>query len=242
MSELALFHRGRRQLPPARGEPRLRLLIVLALVSVAGSRCWLSGGTLRRAALLSVAQLGLPPAEAFENRVAEYKGPKTPGSQPSGVGTGTLSGCGGAPNCFSSAPGTDEDHFLEPWLYASGGMAGAVADLQKALKDYPPGQQEIDGGGFEIKKMDLEKGYIYVQFESLKRGYIDDVEFLVKPTDKESGQVLVRSASRLGYLDLGVNAKRLNRLSQALRDVPGGRWTAPKISQALFPRYVSENR
>ena len=58
----------------------------------------------------------------------------------------------------------------------------------EALKDYPPGQQEIDGGGFEIKKMDLEKGYIYVQFESLKRGYIDDVEFLVKPTDKESGR------------------------------------------------------
>ena len=115
-------------------------------------------------------------------------------------------------------------------------LCSASRILAEALKDYPPGQQEIDGGGFEIKKMDLEKGYIYVQFESLKRGYIDDVEFLVKPTDKESGQVLVRSASRLGYLDLGVNAKRLNRLSQALRDVPNGRWTAPKISQALFPR------
>ena len=104
----------------------------------------------------------------------------------------------------------------------------------KVVKAYPPGQQEIDGGGFEIKKVDPEKGYIYVQFESLKRGYIDDVEFLVKPADKESGQVLVRSASRLGYLDLGVNAKRLNRLSQALRDIPG--WTAPKITQELFPR------
>ncbi|CAE7211665.1 unnamed protein product [Symbiodinium natans] len=176
--------------------------------------------------------------EAFENRVAEYRGPKTPGSQPPGVGTGTLSR---APNCFSSAPGTDEDHFLTPWLYASGGMAGAVADLQKAVKEYPPGQQDIDGGGFEIKRVDPDKGYIYVQFESLKRGYIDDLEFLVKPTDKESGQVLVRSASRLGYLDLGVNAKRLNRLSQALRDLPN-RWTAPKITKDLFPRYASENR
>ena len=105
----------------------------------------------------------------------------------------------------------------------------------EAVKEYPPGQQDIDGGGFEIKRVDPDKGYIYVQFESLKRGYIDDLEFLVKPTDKESGQVLVRSASRLGYLDLGVNAKRLNRLSQALRDLPN-RWTAPKITKDLFPR------
>ncbi|CAE7703335.1 unnamed protein product [Symbiodinium pilosum] len=209
---------------------------------VADGRCWLNGiSAPRRVVLLSLAQLGLaPPAQAFENRVAEYKGPKTPGSQPQGVGTGTLSSCGGAPNCFSSAPGTDDDHFLKPWLYSSGGVSGAVSDLEKVVKAYPPGQQEIDGGGFEIKKVDPEKGYIYVQFESLKRGYIDDVEFLVKPADKESGQVLVRSASRLGYLDLGVNAKRLNRLSQALRDIPG--WTAPKITQELFPRYVSENR
>lgn len=34
-------------------------------------------------------------------------------------------------------------------------------------------------GGFQIQNLDAEKGYIYVQFESLKRGYIDDVEFLV---------------------------------------------------------------
>jgi hypothetical protein len=33
-------------------------------------------------------------------------------------------------------------------------------------------------GGFQIQNLD-EKGYVYVQFESLKRGYIDDVEFLV---------------------------------------------------------------
>ena len=111
---------------------------------------------------------------------------------------------------------------------------------RQVVKEYPPGQQEIDGGGFDIKTVDAEKGYLYVQFESLKRGYIDDVEFVVKPTDQESGQVFVRSASRLGYLDLGVNAKRLNRISQALRDLPGGRWTAPKISGELFPRCAQD--
>ena len=42
-----------------------------------------------------------------------------------------------------------------------------------------------------------------LQFESGKRGYIDDFELaLVQP-----GKVLVRSSSRIGYLDFGVNAK-----------------------------------
>ena len=43
-----------------------------------------------------------------------------------------------------------------------------------AMKSYGP-----TSGGFQIQNLDAEKGYIYVQFESLKRGYIDDVEFLV---------------------------------------------------------------
>ena len=62
----------------------------------------------------------------------------------------------------------------------------------------------------------------------------------------------VRSASRLGYLDLGVNARRLNKISSKLRDLG---WQAPKITGEDFPRwgmalrsrvsslrYVNENR
>lgn len=44
--------------------------------------------------------------------------------------------------------------------------------------------------------------YLYVQFESRRRGYIDDMEFSLA-----NGVAHVRTSSRLGYLDMGVNAK-----------------------------------
>eukprot|EP00965_Chrysotila_dentata_P051183 1696311-Pleurochrysis_carterae.AAC.5 len=54
---------------------------------------------------------------------------------------------------------------------------------------------------------------MYVQYESLRRGYIDDVEFALA-----KGIVNVRTSSRVGYLDLGVNAKRCARSSRGSRD------------------------
>ncbi|CAJ1395130.1 unnamed protein product [Effrenium voratum] len=213
----------------ARSVRRLVPRLALLLFAFSCSRCFLAS----RRALVGLA-LAPHAALAFENRVREVKGPKSPGSQPAGVGQGTLAGCKAAPNCFSSA--AEDEHYLKPWSFP-GPPEKALADLEQVLKAYPPGQQDIDGGGFQIQKLE-PKGYIYVQFESLKKGYIDDVEFRVQPVDSES-QVLVRSASRLGYLDLGVNAKRLNWISQRLRDRG---WAAPKITAELFPRYASENR
>mmetsp|Transcript_62170 Transcript_62170/g.158083 ORF Transcript_62170/g.158083 Transcript_62170/m.158083 type:complete len:271 (-) Transcript_62170:55-867(-) len=197
------------------------------------------------ASLLTTVALGAPAESwAFANRFEEVKGPKRPGVQPPGVGQGgPLVGCGNAPNCFSSAPGTDEDHFLTPWRFSSGGVATAFADIASIVRAYPPGQRGIDGGGFEIKRSDAQSGYLYVQFEALKKGYIDDVEFVVRSdSGSGSGEVLVRCASRVGRLDMGVNAKRLNRISEDLQQLPGGRWAAPKISPEAFPKYVNENR
>eukprot|EP00440_Ansanella_granifera_P054333 gb/GFBE01058895.1/.p1 GENE.gb/GFBE01058895.1/~~gb/GFBE01058895.1/.p1 ORF type:complete len:261 (+),score=54.94 gb/GFBE01058895.1/:1-783(+) len=245
--------------PRRRRAPLAALLLSVAAGIVRSSRlCYLlpvrvSPARLEHQALARrgalVALLPLPglvaaaePASAFSNRVAQVKGPKQPGFQPQGVGTGELNGCGVAPNCFSSAPGTDEDHYLKPWQFSDGGVQGAIADLEKVISAYPPGQKEIDGGGFEIQQVDASKGYMYVQFESLKKGFIDDVEFIARAgSDGSSGEVLVRSASRLGYLDMGVNAKRLNKLSEDLRAL-GSRWTAPKVTAEAYPRYVSENR
>ena len=61
-------------------------------------------------------------------------------------------------------------------------LAEALADVKAAIDSYPPGQRGIDGGGFKVitEKSDVaaERAYIYVQFESRRKGYIDDVEFL----------------------------------------------------------------
>ena len=65
--------------------------------------------------------------------------------------------------------------------------------------------------------------YLYVQFESLKMDFIDDVEFAV--TD---GKMHVRLSSRLGFLYLGVNRKRLGWIRSELQ---AKGWFAPGITQ-----------
>lgn len=202
-------------------------------------------------------------ATAFKNRLYDTPDKKTPGKRPSILGAVVrkpdtepdLAGCGTSPNCFSSAvgsnsstfrfaPAVEKAHYLEPWRFAGGGAAKALADVEEVVRGYKPGQRGVDGGGFEIQKVDPEKGYLYVQFESLRFGFIDDVEFLVRPDapGSEAGELRVRSASRQGTLDYGVNAKRLNRIAEDLQALPGGRWTAPALTAERFPEYVKKNR
>jgi len=50
--------------------------------------------------------------------------------------------------------------------------------------------------------------------------------------------VQVRSSSRLGYLDFGVNASRLNEISAKLR---AQGWKAPEITAKTHPDYFAQN-
>jgi len=47
-------------------------------------------------------------------------------------------------------------------------------------------------------------------------GFVDDVEFLIAPTAKV---IHVRSASRLGESDLGVNRKRIETIRAKLNEL-----------------------
>lgn len=49
--------------------------------------------------------------------------------------------------------------------------------------------------------------YLHIEFKSALMGFVDDVELF-----QEGKQIHVRSASRLGYSDLGVNRKRIEHL------------------------------
>ena len=165
------------------------------------------------------------------------KNPKVPGQKPP-LGlqekTGKLGVCDFSPNCFSTSG--DETHLLTRWKPKAGiSAADAMDELLDAIKAYRPGQSGVDGGGFKIIEQQATS-YLYVQFESLKFGYIDDVEFSIGNTDEG---VQVRSASREGYLDFGVNAKRLNFLSAALRSKG---WDAPAITKKTHSDYFYENR
>ena len=144
-----------------------------------------------------------------------------------------------APNCFCSTDSVedDPDHSIPPWKYPNAlNSETAFQELYEVIQAYPPGQSDIDGGGFSIVNFDPKKGYIYVQFESLKNGFIDDVEMAAI----NGGNVVqVRSSSRLGYLDFGVNAKRLNYLAKKLREKG---WDAPGVELSSHQGYAEENQ
>jgi len=190
----------------------------------------------------------LNPANAFENRlkVKLEPYPKTPGPQPKDLGVrddGSLKGCDFVkPNCFSSSPTPDDSEdlyssYLIPKFSFSKSKSEAFDDIMQVLQSYEVGHDSIDGGGYKIVQTDKSKGYIYVQYESLKKGYIDDFEISV-----EDGKVGVRTASRLGFLDLRVNAKRLNYIAFRLSQVPGWTIRNPFVTVETHPNYFSLNR
>jgi len=188
--------------------------------------------------------------------------PKSRGPQPSNLGLdrkGLLRKClKASPNCFSTTPdrlsadNDDEDeddeqdagaaskwgediHSIPRWRYSRGAEPEeAFSKLSKAIDEYEPGQGGIDGGGFQVVTRDAKTRYTYVQFESLKRGYIDDLEAAVDA----DGSVQLVSSSRLGYLDFRVNAKRLNFLAARLR---AQGFEAAEITAKTHPVYFESN-
>jgi uncharacterized protein (DUF1499 family) len=236
----------------------LRKSVVGLIVATWGVASALVEPVNRRQALISAAAsvvtfLPGPPANAFANKVSnKYDDrPKRRGPKPQDLGVATrttfdgiddymgLKTCGVAPNCFSSTIPDDEDHSIPAWTWPKDfDQTKAFEQLKEVIESYPPGQANVDGGGFQIQSFDASKGYMYVQFEALKNGYIDDVEFAAIKELGE-GKLQVRSSSRIGYLDYGVNAKRLNWIAEALR---AKGWKAVGVDFATHKFYAAENQ
>lgn len=122
------------------------------------------------------------------------------GSRPSNLGAtaGQLQPCPSSPNCVSSqAPVTDLQHAIAP-LVITGDADRAFAKLTELVR-----QSE------RTTIVTAEPGYLYAEFATPLMGFVDDVEFLLDPT---VGQIQVRSASRLGESDLGLNRQRIETL------------------------------
>lgn len=117
-----------------------------------------------------------------------------------GVQAGELADCPSSPNCVSSQS-HDLSHLVDPIPY-TGDPAVAIAQLQAVIEKLP--RTEI---------MEATDTYLYAEFTSALMGFVDDVEFYV---DAANGVIQVRSASRLGESDLGVNRKRIETIRQKL--------------------------
>ena len=117
-----------------------------------------------------------------------------------GLHDGLLASCGSAPNCVSSQA-QDKKHYVEPLSFT------VAADISRhALLEV---LAQMPGA----KIVAEEPLYLRAEFMSKTMKFVDDVELLIDPL---SGIIHVRSASRLGYSDMGVNRKRVEEIRKRL--------------------------
>ena len=113
-----------------------------------------------------------------------------------GVKEGKLTACPNTPNCVSSQS-QDAVHTIEPLTFNST-PAEAMTQLKKVIE-----AEE------RTKIISETTNYLYAEFTSKLMGFVDDVEFYLDAAPKI---IHVRSASRLGQSDLGVNRKRIETI------------------------------
>ena len=121
------------------------------------------------------------------------------GERPAHVGRGTLTPCPDTPNCVSSRA-SDAAHAIAPIPFR-GDPAAALQRLAAAAAALP-------GARVVASRPD----YLHVEVASRIMGFVDDVEAV----PDASGVLHVRSASRLGRSDFGVNRARIETLRETM--------------------------
>lgn len=120
------------------------------------------------------------------------------GTRPANLGVqqGKLAACPTSPNCVSSQA-LDAEHRIDP-LPFHGSSLQSMAKLQSLLHQLP-----------RTAIITATDSYLHAECTSLLFRFVDDLEFLV---DDNARVIHVRSASRLGKGDLGVNRKRVETI------------------------------
>lgn len=111
-----------------------------------------------------------------------------------GVRDGRLTPCPDSPNCVSSYESSEQ--------HSIAALDANLSQIQQILLT-------IDAANI----VEQSKNYLYAEFTSSLMGYVDDVEFLY---DAATNTCQVRSASRLGSSDMGVNRKRIEAIRAQL--------------------------
>lgn len=126
------------------------------------------------------------------------------GSRPPDMGivAGALRPCPGSPNCVSSDAPLDDDHHVpafvltgegDPWM----AVRAAVDAMSRTTIVTDTGD------------------YLHAEYRIAVFGFVDDLELHLRP---DAGVIAVRSASRVGHSDLGVNRRRVEDLRERLAE------------------------
>ena len=118
-----------------------------------------------------------------------------------GLNDGKLSPCPDKPNCVCSEYKNHERHYITPITLTL--PAKKFSNLKQQLKNVV---QEMGG------QIHLEKdNYIAATFTSAIFGFVDDFEIRL---DLAGHIIHLRSSSRVGHGDMGINQKRIRQFKQ----------------------------
>jgi uncharacterized protein (DUF1499 family) len=123
-----------------------------------------------------------------------------------GIEDGQLTQCPTTPNCVNSQA-EDKKHYIEPIL-TTGTPLEVKNTILKILN--------------ELKRSKIivaEDNYIRAEFTSKVIRFVDDVEFYFSDTKSKEMIINVRSASRVGHSDLGVNRKRIEQIRNKFKAI-----------------------
>lgn len=115
----------------------------------------------------------------------------------------SLKECPNKPNCVSTQT-AQSDKVMSPIAYPQKLTVDEVLTKIESLILKMP----------RTLLVQREKNTLHFTFQTLIMSYIDDVEFLI---DESSHMIHFRSASRVGYSDLGLNRKRMTEISAKLQ-------------------------
>lgn len=117
-----------------------------------------------------------------------------------GVSDAGLAACPTSPNCVSS-DARDSGHAIPPF------------QLEVSAAEAWPVVHEVVSGLPRVRIIEATHVYLYAECKSRLMGFVDDLELHLRPAEEI---IAIRSASRLGHSDLGVNRRRVEDLRTVL--------------------------
>ncbi|MDH5728387.1 MAG: DUF1499 domain-containing protein [Gammaproteobacteria bacterium] len=111
--------------------------------------------------------------------------------------------CPDKPNCVSSQASRQQQQ-IAPIVYI-GDQVTAIQNLKQLMLDLP-----------RVQLVSEKNHYLHFSVTTAVFRFVDDVEFIFDDTSKV---IHVRSASRVGYSDMGVNRKRVENIRQLFQTI-----------------------
>ena len=127
-----------------------------------------------------------------------------------GIENEQLMQCPTTPNCVNSQSKGNK-HYIEP-IITTGTSLDVKNNILKILNELE-----------RSKIIKVENNYIRAEFTSKLFRFVDDVEFYFPEAKTNEMIVHVRSASRVGYSDFGVNRKRIERIRSKFKAISKGK-------------------